>query len=322
MPPQPSPPASDPLPPPELAGATRREVRIEGRRIALLDFGAGALGDAAPLALLHHANGFCKGVLGLVARGLRGRYRVLAMDARGHGDSDPAPPEEGYAWSGFARDVERVAARLCQETGRPRVALGLGHSFGGTSMLGAAALAPERFERLVLVDPVVPAHGESARTPERQAHVEEMVRRARRRRAAWPSFAEARAWLGERALFEGWDPRAFLLYLHDGLRRAADGGVALKCDPEVEAEVFLRGDEIDVAALASRVRVPTLFLWAARGSFSRPVYEALAAGIPGARVEAVAAGHLVPMERPELVTEAALRFAGLAPAAGSVGVPG
>ena len=56
------------------------------------------------------------------------------------------------------------------------------------------------------------------------------------------------------------------------------------------------------------MKAPTLFLWAREGNFPRSVYETLAASMPSAIVEDVDAGHLVPMERPDLVIAAVGRF--------------
>jgi pimeloyl-ACP methyl ester carboxylesterase len=286
-----------------LAAGRPRRLRLEARgvEIALLDFGG-----PGPLALAHHANGFCKGVWAEVAARLHGRVRLVAMDARGHGDSSHPEGPGAYAWPEFAADLAAVAARLADEAGAP-LALGLGHSFGGTSLLGAEHLAPGRFERLLLLDPVTPPPAAVA-PPERAAHVESMVDAALRRRADWPSRAEARAWFAERSLFAAWRPEALDLYVLDGLRERADGAVELKCPGAVEAAVFSQGDAVDLAGWARGLAPPTLWLWAEQGSFPLPYYERLAASMRAARVERVPAGHLIPMERPDLAADAALRL--------------
>jgi pimeloyl-ACP methyl ester carboxylesterase len=286
-----------------LAAATPRRLALpeRGVEIALLDFGGGG-----PLALAHHANGFCKGMWAEVAYALRDRVRVVAMDARGHGDSSRPAGAQAFAWREFARDLAATAARLVAESGRP-FALGLGHSFGGTSLLGAAHERPELFERLLLVDPVTPPPPVQS-GPERAEHVAQMVEAARRRRSEWPSRAEARAWFAERSLFAGWTPVALDLYVLDGLRERADGSVELKCAGEVEGEVFAQGEALDLAAWVKALPQPALWLWAERGNFPLALYESLAGAMACARVEAVAAGHLIPMERPELVAEAARRW--------------
>jgi len=286
-----------------LAAATPRRLALpeRGVEIALLDFDG-----PGPLALAHHANGFCKGMWAEVAELLRGQLRVIAMDARGHGDSSRPEGPEAYRWHDFAADFAAVAARLAGEAGYP-LALGMGHSLGGTALLGAESLAPGHFERLLLLDPVTPPPGAPA-PPERAAHVEGMASKALRRRADWPSRAEARAWFEERSLFDGWRPEALDLYVLDGLRDRVDGGVELKCPAAVEAATFSQGGGVDLLSWVRGLAPPTLWLWAERGNFPVPYYEVLAASMRAARVERITTGHLIPMERPDLVADAALRL--------------
>ena len=72
-----------------LDDVARRRVRTKsGIEIALRDWG----GDG-PLALLHHANGFCAELWAQVAERLRGRFHLIALDARGHGASSKPDPE-------------------------------------------------------------------------------------------------------------------------------------------------------------------------------------------------------------------------------------
>ncbi len=290
-----------------LALGTPRRLRLVERGVetALLDWGG-----EGPLALLHHANGFCKGVLGLLVPELRRHFRVFAMDARGHGDSSQPEGPDAYRWEEFALDVAAVAERLADEHGAP-LALGLGHSFGGTSMLGAASRRPDLFERLVLVDPVTPPRAEDT-PPERHAHTANLAEGAQRRRSDWPSRADARAWWAERPLFEAWQPDAIDLYALDGLRDRADGTVELKCPGAIESAVFRNGGSVDVAGGVAGMTTPTLWLRAALGGFPIETYQRLAASMADARIESLDAGHLVPMERPELVLEAALQFTGAA----------
>ncbi|MCP5060307.1 MAG: alpha/beta hydrolase [bacterium] len=289
-----------------LAQAERRSIVLpdRGAEIALLDWGG-----EGPIALLHHANGFCKGTWARVAEGLRADYRVVAMDARGHGDS-PQPagdPADVYAWDEFAFDLIAVAEQLLAESGDRQIAVGVGHSFGGTSMLGAASRRPGLFGRLVLVDPVTPPPPDQE-PPERPVHVDNLVEGALKRRADWPSAEEAREWWAERDFFAAWQPEALDLYTLDGLHKRADGNVELKCSPEVEAAVFNQSRGLDVRVLARRTQTPVLWLWARGGNFPLPFHQALVAMMPAAHLEEVDAGHLVPMERPELIVEAVRGF--------------
>jgi len=286
-----------------LAGVRRRRIALPDRgvELALLDWG----GDG-PLALLHHANGFCAAVWGPVAEGLRGRFRVVAVDARGHGDSSKPEDADAYRWSQFGRDLAALAEILAAEAGP--VAVGLGHSFGGTATLLAAVERPELFERIVLVDPVIFPSGAFERDPERSERAAERADAARRRRDVFADRAAARArWRG-RATFAGWDPRALDLYLAEGLADRPGGGVVLKCPGEVEAAIFERGSSVDAMEQARRLRVPALVLWARRGDFPRANFEELVRRIPDARLRDVEAGHFVPMQAPELVVRETLAF--------------
>ncbi len=294
--------------PPLLRDATRLRFSLSsGIEIAALDFG----GDG-PLALLHHANGFCAGVFGLVVERLRSRLRLVAIDARGHGDSSKPRDPEAYRWARFADDLVEVADRLRAQRDVPRFALGLGHSFGGTATLVAAARRPDLFERLVLVDPVIPPPTSVDLPAARRAHVGRLADAARARVMVRPSRMDAmRAW-SERKFFSRWDPRALAYYAAEALFDRPDGQVEHKCPGEIEAMIFEQSGSLDVMSIAGDVKAPTRILRARYGDFPLPLYQLLAARMPDGEVEEVEAGHLVPMERPDLVADAVIAHLGSA----------
>lgn len=286
-----------------LARAQRRTLRLpeRGVELALLDWGG-----RAPLALLHHATGFCKGIWAPIAEALHPRFRVIALDARGHGDSSLLEGAEAYAWPEFARDLVALAEALAPEHGP--VALGMGHSFGGTAMLGASKARPDLFERLVLVDPVAPPPAWMLPS-DASDRPNALAEGARRRRTDWGSRAEAREKWGRRSVFAAWQPEVLDLYALDGLRERADGSVTLKCPSAVEAAIFERGRELDVLAIAEGHPTPTLWLRAAQGNFPSDWCRTLTSRMRACELVDLDAGHLVVMEQPELVAREALRFA-------------
>ena len=79
-----------------------------------------------------------------LAERLAGRFHVIAFDLRGHGGSSWDPP-----WN-----LEQHVADVLEAAPDDRCAW-LGHSFGGRVAYEAAAAAPERVERLVLLDPAI-----------------------------------------------------------------------------------------------------------------------------------------------------------------------
>ena len=289
-----------------LRNVQRRRLALpeHGVEIALLDFG----GEGPPL-LAHHANGFCAGLWAPVAERLREHFHVVAMDARGHGDSSHPEDPGAFEWHHFAEDLAAVAAHVVEEAGRP-LAVGLGHSFGGTAPLAAAALRPELFERVVCVDPVIfpPEVPDAARI----AHGQSLVDGARKRRREWPDRASAIEHFRPRSLFAGWTERALALYVDEGMKAHADGTLELKCAPEVEAAVFSNSRGFDLFGRVAGMATPALLLWARHGNFPHALYERAAGLLGDGRVEDVDAGHLVPMEKPEIVVDAVERFAGVA----------
>jgi pimeloyl-ACP methyl ester carboxylesterase len=82
--------------------------------------------------------------------------------------------------------------------------------------------------------------------------------------------------------------------------------VELRCPAEAEAAIFASSGGLDIEKLARRATVPATVLWAIHGDFPRAVYERVFASMPGARIVDVDCGHLIPMERPDLVVAAVL----------------
>ena len=270
------------------------DLAERGVRLAVYDWGG-----PGPVMLCAHANGFGGRLWEPVARELRGEFRVLAFDARGHGDSTSPREPDAYAWEELARDLVALVDALERERGVAHVDCGVGNSFGGSLVLSAASRRPGRFGCLALVDPVTTAGG--AKPPPRAAG---MVERARRRRSLWPSRAEARRAYAGRELFADWSPLALDLYVEHGLRERGDGQFELKCRGEVEAEIFSRGEAFDLFAEARRLLTPATLLHARRGYFAPEQHAALAAESPAIRVRDLDAGHLAPMSDAPLLARA------------------
>jgi pimeloyl-ACP methyl ester carboxylesterase len=81
----------------------------------------------------------------------RAGHRVITYDARGHGESDPAPPGEGYGYPWLVADLERVVAAEVGD-GAPFVLAG--HSMGAHTAVAYALAHPDRLTGLVAIGPV------------------------------------------------------------------------------------------------------------------------------------------------------------------------
>ena len=102
-----------------------------------------------PPFLLVHGWTCHLGQWSLLARALRRRHRVVAVDLRGHGRSD-APPGD-YTMESFADDLTWLIRRL--RLPRPVV---VGHSMGGVIALRLAADHPRALRAIVMLD--APVH--------------------------------------------------------------------------------------------------------------------------------------------------------------------
>jgi pimeloyl-ACP methyl ester carboxylesterase len=105
-----------------------------------------AVGHGTPLVLLHGSatSSLLWRALGYVDA-LKARYRVVVLDARGHGRSDKPRDEDAYAIERIAADVVAVL----DDDGLERVHYA-GYSLGGRVALALGFAAPERFRSLVI----------------------------------------------------------------------------------------------------------------------------------------------------------------------------
>ncbi|MEW6442561.1 MAG: alpha/beta hydrolase [bacterium] len=121
------------------------KIHTNGTRIHYLQIGKGP-----DVVLLHGLGGnLAIWFLRLVDE-LRGRFRITALDLRGHGKSD-CPPA-GYTTRDMAEDLAGVLEGLSIGTAHL-----LGHSFGADVALHFSILHPERTDRMVLIEPGVAA---------------------------------------------------------------------------------------------------------------------------------------------------------------------
>jgi pimeloyl-ACP methyl ester carboxylesterase len=91
-------------------------------------------GEGQPLVLLHGLASNAR-IWDFVAPLLARHFRVLALDQRSHGLTDPA--EDGYDFPSIARDLQAFIETLDLE--KPMLA---GHSWGAVTVLYYAAMAP------------------------------------------------------------------------------------------------------------------------------------------------------------------------------------
>ncbi|MFD3943533.1 alpha/beta fold hydrolase [Streptomyces sp. NPDC058579] len=117
----------------------RGSFEVDGRRLSYLDFGG-----PGPVLITLHGH-FSEGAdFAPLAERLGSSWRVIALDQRGHGESDRATD---YERGGYVDDVTALLDHL----GLADVAL-LGHSLGGANAYQFAARHPDRVTALVVED--------------------------------------------------------------------------------------------------------------------------------------------------------------------------
>lgn len=107
-------------------------------------------GEGAPIVLCHGITATRRYVVHGSRALERAGHEVVTYDARGHGESDPAPAGEGYGYPWLVGDLERVVAA---QVGERRFVLG-GHSMGAHTAVAYALRHPDRVAGLVVIGPV------------------------------------------------------------------------------------------------------------------------------------------------------------------------
>jgi pimeloyl-ACP methyl ester carboxylesterase len=229
-------------------------------------------GAGPPVLLLHGLTATRRYVLHGSGALERAGHDVIAYDARGHGESDPAPEAEGYDYGALVAD----ALAALNAAGVERAALA-GHSMGAATAAALALRHPERVAALVLV---TPAHrGRPSADLERWDRLADGLERGGPEGflAAYGSVVPAR-WAGAE--------RTMILQRLARHRHPGAVAAALRQNP--------RSAAFDGLEALEAVRAPTLVV-GSRDEIDPghplEVAEAYAARIPGARLLVEAEGE-------------------------------
>ncbi len=245
-----------------------------------------------------------------VIRGLEDKgLRVVAYDLRGHGDSAPARGGD-YAIPRFGEDLEAVLA-ACVADGRRAVVAG--HSLGAMSIaswaekhdverrVGAAALLNTGVSDLITENLLLPLPS---------------IARALNRTIALHGFLGSTAPLPR---FSTPLSAAAIRYIAFG-PDASPAEVAffermlVTCPPEVRANVGIAMSDMDLQDALPRLTVPTLVIAGANDRLTPPSHaRRIAEMLPQLRRLTVLenAGHMTPLERPDVVIAALAELATL-----------
>ena len=261
-------------------------------RLHYVDWGNG---QAPPLLLVHGGRDHCRN-WDWAAEALRGDYRIIAPDLRGHGDSSWFVGG-AYAMADYVYDI----AQLVHRKGLAPVAV-IGHSLGGSIALHYAGVYPETVKALVAIEGLGPSpaqiaarkarpidnrlrewidtqRGLSGRLPRRYPTLEDACRRMQE---ANPRLTEA---------------QARHLTVH-GANQNEDGSYSWKFDNYSRADRPVGIDPEESFRLWSRIRCPTLLVRGLESWVGDPEEDGRAAHFRKARfVDVAGAGHWVHHDR-------------------------
>lgn len=238
----------------------------------------------APVLALHGVTGH--GRRWQVLSAALPHLRLIGVDLRGHGRSPWTPP-----WN-LEQHVADVLATM-DALGLDRVPV-LGHSFGGAIAVHLTRTAPERVERLVLLDPALGLDAQDMLETAEETRAEEV----------YPTREAARADRAQR--WEGIDAALVEAELDAHLVQDGEGWRYRYC----RAAVVTAWSEMARPATVPPAGTPTLLVPAAKADFVEPAWvDACRAELGDDLVVVpVDAGHMVFLERTADVAAAVRAF--------------
>jgi pimeloyl-ACP methyl ester carboxylesterase len=179
-----------------------------------------------------------------LARVISPDHRLLALDLRGHGDSEWAKPP-AYSPTDYAADIARLVAHVAADGSEKPIVVG--HSMGGLSVLAFARHHPESARGAIAIDvAVTSSHGRN--------------RYLRRLKGlpvvAYPDLATAKARFRLMPNEGGIADEVLHEIAEKSLARTEDGRWTLKFD----RESFFGGDGLAVMETIREIRIPTMLV--------------------------------------------------------------
>jgi pimeloyl-ACP methyl ester carboxylesterase/quercetin dioxygenase-like cupin family protein len=218
---------------------------------------------------------------------LRDRYRLIAIDLLGYGESTMESPGDDYSLGDEVRLVESILAQELQAGEQFHL---IGHSYGGIVALQLAAQAQsQRLRSLTLFEPIA-FHLLPGRDPDR-AVLETVRREIACRLGAGDAFG------GAECFVDYWSGTGAFARLRDTRQAGLAAAV-----PKVLLEFRAVTDEACNAAAYRCIEVPICLvagLWSPEPA--QRLTSLLADILPQASCFEVAAGHMAPITHPALV---------------------
>lgn len=269
----------------EIIERQMQKISINGVKINYV-----SLGEGSAITMLHGYTGSIRDWISQIPI-LAERYRIVAMDHRGHGNSDAPSSSKSYFMDIFTGDVYNLLKNLkIDETCL------IGHSMGGFMALDFVLDNPEMVDALVLVDT---SSGDWERDPEYEKirkKVEELAR-TEGMEAAFEYNAVHNKMIRER--FEG-HPELRQISKEKMLQTSVDGYIHVG---------HAIGNWEPVTNRLNEIEVPTLVIVGEEDNAFLQSSQVLEESVPNAElVKVEGATHNPHEEKPEAFNEVLMDF--------------
>ena len=267
--------------------------------------------DAETVVLAHGWTEALRFWIYVIRRLERKGFRVVAYDLRGHGDSGSASGGD-YGIPRFGQDLEAVLEACLPPDRRAVVA---GHSLGAMSIASwaeqhdverrvkAAALLNTGVGDLIAEHLLLPLPG-IAQAINRMIALRGFLGN----KTPLPRFSTPLSYAAVRYIAFGPDASPAQVAFFERM--------LVTCPPDVRANIGIAMSEMDLHDALPRLTVPTIVIAGADDRLTPPSHaRRIAQMLPQLRRVAVLehAGHMTPLERPDVVTDALAELARLTP---------
>jgi pimeloyl-ACP methyl ester carboxylesterase len=262
-----------------------RFLEVNGLRIHYVDWG----GEGKPPFVMVHGLDRVARTFDHIATRFTPKYRVLALDMRGHGDSG-WDPEGRYLVEDHVGDLEGVVAQL-----KLRELVLWGNSTGGRVVQVFAGKHPELVSRVISEDV----------GPERPRQIaDNYAKRVQQEQAGWASQEELLAQL--RKANPRMSPAVLEPYVRYGTKNRTDGRIEWKRDPQL-VKGFVA---TELWRYVRNIKSPILYIIGGRSNIVPPeTQDELRKTLPNAQLITIPdVGHYPSDEKTDEVVTIVNRF--------------
>ncbi len=263
----------------------------------------------APRLVLSHGNGFAIDGYRLFWEQLQSDYELCLFDLRNHG-ANPLSSLQTHSIAAMARDHVDIAAYIAANFD-PRPTFGLFHSVSSIAAIRAALDHNLQWDGLILYDPPLIAPAENPLRDMNKQLDQTLANFALNRPHHFACIDELAAQFRQR-LGRSWAAGAEFDMAKAITRPSPGGGYELSCPGKYEARIYTENAEFDSFEAMAALK-PPVYLICADPAAPRALSPAFSGPQAAAKfgfkhVSIPGTGHLLQIEKPELVAETTRKF--------------